>query len=225
MRNWSNKFGRLNENLRLDVIILKATFIGLTTLSVWLYDMSLLLKFQYKKGCVQRSQIFTNLASALNAIKNAVLKKQAAKLYGVPRATIQFRLSNKFTKASPGPPPILTASEEDTLVKWILESQKKGFPRRKDDIQATVKAFLDHHERKTPFNNNLPGNHWYEAFLKRHSELAERTAEAVTQSSACVSAQDLKTWFYDIKVYLISKGYDSILDEPRRILEMRPVFC
>ncbi|KAK9680225.1 CENP-B N-terminal DNA-binding domain [Popillia japonica] len=70
---------------------------------------------KYKKKYTEK-----DVASTLNTIKNGVSKEQAAKLYGVPRATIQFRLSNKFTKASPGPSPILTASDEDTLVKWIM---------------------------------------------------------------------------------------------------------
>ena len=38
---------------------------------------------------------------ALNAIKNGVSKNTASKMYGVPRATIQFRVFDKLKKNSP----------------------------------------------------------------------------------------------------------------------------
>lgn len=158
-----------------------------------------------------------DLQLAINAFKNGMSKKEASKLYHIPRATIQFRLSNKFTKITHGPAPILSQPEEKTLIEWITESHKKGFPRRKEDIQVSVKAFLDENGRKTPFKDNLPGNHWYESFLKRHPGLTERTAEAVTSSSAAISPQDLKKWFNGIMDYLKNKGYDSILNDPTRI--------
>ncbi|KAG8299336.1 hypothetical protein J6590_103626 [Homalodisca vitripennis] len=83
------------------------------------------------------------LQAALNDVKNGLLSKKAAsKKYGIPRATIQFRLSSKFTRAERGPPPILSKEEEDLLEKWIIDCSKKGFPRRKEDIQLRVQEFL-----------------------------------------------------------------------------------
>jgi len=43
------------------------------------------------------------------------------------------------------------------LENWILECSFKGFPRRKEDLQLSVKLFLDKNDRPNPFKNNLPG--------------------------------------------------------------------
>ncbi|KAJ3640323.1 hypothetical protein Zmor_003630 [Zophobas morio] len=75
-----------------------------------------------------------DICKALDAINNGFSKKKASRVVNVPRSTIQFRLSHKFKKPGPGPPPILSAEAEETLAKWILECHKKGFPREKKDL-------------------------------------------------------------------------------------------
>lgn len=57
------------------------------------------------------------LNSAIEAVKNGMPFKTAAKTFNVPRATIPFRCSNKFTKSTHGPAPVLTTDEENILVK------------------------------------------------------------------------------------------------------------
>lgn len=94
---------------------------------------------------------------ALTEIKNGAAKKSVARKYGIPRATLQFRLSSKFSKIRHGPKTYLTDEEEHQLVEWILENQRKGFPKRKIDLQLSVKEFLDASERPNPFKDNLPG--------------------------------------------------------------------
>lgn len=114
-----------------------------------------------------------SLDAAIKEVNDGVLsKKAAAKKYGVPRATLQFRLSSKFVKSSCGPSTVLSQHEEECLVKWILECARKGFPRRKDDIILSVQEFLNKNNRKTMFKDNLPGKGWYQAFFKRHPQLA-----------------------------------------------------
>lgn len=67
------------------------------------------------------------LQKALAEIKNGMSKKFASKFYGIPRSTLQFRMSTKFKKITRAPDPYLT-DEEDLLVSWIIDSHKKGFP-------------------------------------------------------------------------------------------------
>lgn len=167
---------------------------------------------KYKKRYCEEA-----VEKALEEIRNGASKKATALKYGIPRATLHFRLSEKFKKTEKGPCPILTKKEEESLVNWLLESQKKGFPRRKEDIQASVKTFLDAVERKTPFTNNVPGKNWYKAFLRRHPLLVHRTSESVTSASANVAEADIKKWFGQIESYLKEKGYFSILEDPTRI--------
>lgn len=149
----------------------------------------------------------SNLTAAVEAVVNeGMSKKSAAKKFSVSRSTLQHRLKNPDQKVSCGPAPVLSDEEEKTLEKWILESSRKGFPQRKDDLLVSVKQYLDKNERTTIFKNNYPGNivmlskflyyyhhipfisiGWYKSFMKRHPNISVRTSEHVTAASACIS--------------------------------------
>lgn len=135
-----------------------------------------------------------DLKLALQDIRGGLSKKAASKKYNIPRSTLQFRLSSKFSKSSMGPSPILTDNEEQLLVKWIIECSRKGFPQRKLDVQLSVKEFLTVDERENPFKDNMPGDGWFRAFLRRHPELSIRTSESVTSASAVVGEADIRKW-------------------------------
>lgn len=157
------------------------------------------------------------IQEALNEIKRGMCKKTVAKKFGIPRSTLQFRLSDKFKKIRHGPNTYLTAEEEEIIVSWILDSCRKGFPRRKDDIVASVKKFLDENPRNTPFHDNTPGKRWFQSFLIRHPILTRRTSEAVTNASSNVSESNIRKWFNDIEQYLHEKGYFEILQDATRV--------
>ncbi|KAG5893479.1 hypothetical protein JTB14_031257 [Gonioctena quinquepunctata] len=144
-------------------------------------------------------------------------KREACRKYKIPRATLQFRLSEKFTKSSHGPLPILTTHEEAILVEWIKDCQRKGFPRRREDIQISVKQFLDDSPRENPFKNNLPGDGWYKALMKRHPDLTTRKSEGVSAASSAISEQDIRKWFDGIHSYSSQKGYSEVLEHPERL--------
>ncbi|KAG5868270.1 hypothetical protein JTB14_032985 [Gonioctena quinquepunctata] len=155
--------------------------------------------------------------AALKDINYGMPKKQPAMKYGIPRSTLQFRLSDKFTKIEHGPRTYLTRDEENLLESWILESHRKGFPKRKDDIQASVKSFLNNHPRSTPFKDNLLGEHWYQCFLQRYKKLSNRIPEAVTNASGNISESDIRKGFKNIEIYLKEKKYFDILEDPTRV--------
>lgn len=158
------------------------------------------------------------LQKALEEIRSGAPKKSTAKKYNIPRATLQFRLGDAFKKVSKGPSTILSKDEETKIVNWIVESQKKGFPKRKIDIQVSVQQFLNGSNKKIGlFKDNFPGCKWYKCFLRRHPILTQRKAEAVTAASASVSEQDIKKWFNDIYTYFQEKGIQDILQDPSRI--------
>ncbi|KAF2898011.1 hypothetical protein ILUMI_08165 [Ignelater luminosus] len=78
---------------------------------------------RYKRNYDER-----DIEQAVEAIKKGLSKKQASKEYGIPRATLQFRLSNKFKKTGHGPTPILTQDEEELLkIDNIKENENEDF--------------------------------------------------------------------------------------------------
>lgn len=158
-----------------------------------------------------------DLERALEAIQKGMSKREASKRFGVPRGTLQFRLRGNITKTRPGPPTVLSNAEEDTLVEWIIESSRKGFPRRKEDLLKSVADFLKKSPRTNTFIDNKPGEGWYKLFLKRHPEIVHRTAEAVTSASANVSEGNIKKWFLQIETMLKEEDLFEILKHPNRI--------
>lgn len=57
------------------------------------------------------------IAQAVQAVKSGMPKLKASKIFGIPRATIQFRMGDKFKKPGYGPETYLTTEEEKTLVE------------------------------------------------------------------------------------------------------------
>lgn len=157
------------------------------------------------------------LQLALERIRNGMSIHQASKMYNIPRGTIQNRLHNRVKKNITGPPSILNLNEELAIVQWLISNHEKGFPRRKQDVQAAVKEFLDKSPRPNPFKNNMPGDKWYAAFLKRNPVLAVRTPEPVTDASSKVSENDIRKWFEQIQEYMNKKNYAEIVDHPERV--------
>lgn len=166
----------------------------------------------YSKGYSE-----SELDKALEAIKNGMGKLTAAKKFNIPRATLQFRLSKEFVKSRPGPDTVLSSQEENQLVQWIIESCRKGFPRRKEDIIQSVKLFLIANPRSNSFIENTPGEGWYKLFLKRHPEIALRTSEAVTSASSKISESNIRSWFTQIENYLKENNLFHILSDPSRV--------
>lgn len=97
-----------------------------------------------------------------NAIKfienNEGSIRQAAKKFGVPRSSVQFKIRHPNTKFKSGPDPVLTENEETELCNFIIQQSKRGFPRKKEDIQVCVKDFLKKNPRPNTFRNNKPGD-------------------------------------------------------------------
>ncbi|XP_030752340.1 uncharacterized protein LOC115879587 [Sitophilus oryzae] len=166
------------------------------------------------------SQKYTedDVQKALTAINNGTSQRKAALQFKVPRATLQFRASENFhDKTTRGPNPILSLDEETRLKDWICACQKKGFPLRIEDVQHSVKGFLDAYPRENPFIDNMPGKGWYRSFLKRNPEVTLRTPEAITAASSNISEKDIRKWFSGVEQYLDQKGYYDILKDPSRI--------
>ena len=151
------------------------------------------------------------MQEALDAISKGMKVGRAATQFQIPRSTLRFRLGPNFrNKTSKGPKKVLSTNEEDTLVQWLIECQKKGFPKTALDLQSSVKAFIENDKRPYPSTDNCPGRGWCRAFFKRHPQLVTRTPEGVTSASACVSEADIRGWFASIETLLKEEGLFEI---------------
>lgn len=116
-----------------------------------------------------------------------------------------------------GPNTILSKEEENWLVTWIIHIGNRGFPVTKDQLLDSVKMLIKKLKRESPFKDDRPGRHWYEAFLKRHPQLSLRTPQNLTKSRASVTEAKIRSWFQEVKTYLKDSNCLDVCHDPRRV--------
>lgn len=155
------------------------------------------------------------MALALDEIKQGYKVYTAAKKHNVPESTLRSEIKEKYSNKSPGPTPILTTSVKNKLVEWILQRSINGIPVTKGQLCCTVKMLCDTLNVKTPFPNNMPGDGWFKAFMRRNSQLANIVSEHVNFNRGKVSEEELRSWYQRQISYLQSKDLKKI--SPTRI--------
>ncbi|XP_062536168.1 uncharacterized protein LOC134205175 [Armigeres subalbatus] len=176
-----------------------------------------------KNRSKQKQYPESNLNHAVAAVKSKMMTLgKAASHYGIPKGTLHFRLSSKWSGKIPrGPKPVLSQHDENKLAQWIKEMEKRGFPCTKDALFSRVKTFLDSTNRDTIFKDNTPGYKWLELFLKRRGvidALSIRKPENISHAAATVCESDIRKWFQLIGDYVAKENLSDILKDPRRIL-------
>ena len=60
------------------------------------------------------------MAAAISLVRGGMPQSRAAKLFGVPRSTLQDKVKGRVPEepTRPGPAPVLTQAEEKTLVNY-----------------------------------------------------------------------------------------------------------
>jgi hypothetical protein len=94
-----------------------------------------------------------DLDAALAAVERGEMSIRAAvKEFGVPRTTLQDRISGKSGDAV-GRPTVLLAEEEVLLVERIILMGTWGFPLNKHDVASLIQAYLNHQGKTTRYKN------------------------------------------------------------------------
>ncbi|XP_072398392.1 uncharacterized protein [Diabrotica undecimpunctata] len=158
------------------------------------------------------------MAKALLAAKMGMPVATASKRFGVPRITLR----NKLKGISPevcnmGPATVLTADEEDLIVKWIIDIARAGFPVTKQCLVDTVTKLIKELDRKTPFTEGTPGKKWFHSFLNRHPNISLKTSEKLTGYRGQLTEIDIRNWFQEVSNYFKDNGYSDILKHAHRI--------
>lgn len=161
-----------------------------------------------------------HLTNAMAAIRNGMKIREASRVFGVPRGTLQDRLHSRVPEVprKMGPDTILSKEEETAIKDWCVALAKSGFPLKSDDLLNTVYNIISEDKRPNPFVNNRPGKKWFQSFLKRNPELSERTPENISKGRAAVTEEIIRKWFADLQKHLEDKGASDILTQPDRIL-------
>src|SRR6266700_479668 len=82
---------------------------------------------------------------AISAYKNGQIPSisEAARTFEVPRTTLHYRIQGRVTSTAKNQKQHqLTPSEEESLVKWILDLDKRGRPPRHAYVQSMANHIL-----------------------------------------------------------------------------------
>jgi hypothetical protein len=106
---------------------------------------------------------------------------QASALYKIPVSTLNRWVAEggaRIVKEKT----VLTALEEERLVRYMLRMSEMGLGLRPVDVCAAVLELAA--DRPTPFGKKGPGRDWMEGFLDRHPELSLRHAQRLSRARA-----------------------------------------
>ncbi len=129
---------------------------------------------------------------------------KASRKWNVPRITLRDIKNGLYALAGkPGPSPVLTNTEEELLCEWLFELCRRGFPINKRCLLDSVQKIVFEDGRETPFTNNRPGEGWFQAYMKRHPQLAQRNAEAICRARGALMEGCIRGWFRDVEHFLL----------------------
>ena len=126
-----------------------------------------------KKDPLKSAQIEGKIELAIADLKNGKIRsiREAARIYVIPRTTLQDRINGiKYRQITRANHHILTQSEEDSLVKWVLDLDKRGLPPRHSLVREMVNYLL--------LQRNKPqiGKNWITRLIKRRPEIDSKFA-------------------------------------------------
>ncbi|EIT76332.1 hypothetical protein AO1008_11411 [Aspergillus oryzae 100-8] len=99
-----------------------------------------------------------------------VIGKRAARVFNIPRTTLQRRLSGyTFRTDTRANSHKMTSSEEESLKEWILSLDKRGAPPRPAHVREMANILLSKRDTTSP--STTVGEKWVYNFTKRTPEL------------------------------------------------------
>lgn len=167
-----------------------------------------------KKKRHEKEYSHANLEAAMKAVYSGDSIRAAAEKHCVPNTTLQRKISNSDSiYCKKGPSSVITPDTEKKIANWVVEMFYRKFPVTKARFLDEIEKYVIESELETPFKNNRPGRQWYEAFLRRHPEIAERLSQNLTTTRAKVTEADLRSWFADVKANVEKKNLLSLPPE------------
>jgi hypothetical protein len=111
---------------------------------------------------------------------------------------------------------MLSTKFELQLRNWLLEMADGNRPVLKLSLVTSVHNYCDEMAKlNQPVRK--PGKKWYRLWRKRNPDLSLQIAEPLSQGRADLSEEKIRTWFSEVKAYLIKKQLLSVFDNPSRI--------
>ena len=151
--------------------------------------------FQKQEGQIQL---------AISDLKNQKIRsvRQAAKIYNVSLSTLQNRLKGtpyRATKRANGHK--LSKFEEESLVNWILDLDKRGLPPRPTLVREMANYLLSQH------GDQQVGENWVYNLVQRRTELKSRFSQRYNYERAkCEDPKIIREYFNSVQEAILKYG-------------------
>jgi hypothetical protein len=111
--------------------------------------------------------IEADIFSALKDIKNGISQRKAAARWGIPRSTLQKRLSGSQPRSDAFESlQRLSKEQESHLVGWILVQANLDLPPTHQQVKEIASRIV-----RAGGDDQPLGKHWMEGFLRRNPEV------------------------------------------------------
>lgn len=144
---------------------------------------------------------------ALSDLKDGRIKsiRAAAKLYAIPRSTLQTRAHGQTSRVDKRPSGHkLTQTEEDSLTEWIISMDTRGAAPRPSTVRDMANILLAARSENPPAT---VGKNWPSSFINRRKELRTRFSRRYDYQSALnEDPKLLRQWFSTVQRTINEKG-------------------
>ena len=142
------------------------------------------------------------IAEAVQEYQNDSLVpvRGVAKKYKLDHTTLGRHINNLYRRCKPGPLPIFTEREEDSLMLWIEPHVDFGLSLRDIDLVRKANQLLA--SKRETEAEELPasvGQAWLEGFYDRHLILTKKKGEPTDPQRFMLSKEKLTNWFSMLK--------------------------
>ncbi|XP_043228646.1 uncharacterized protein LOC122384902 [Amphibalanus amphitrite] len=174
--------------------------------------------------------------AALEDVQQGKSTLKASKDHGVPRSSLQRRLSGQCPLKAPLGPrkPVFTPQQERQLKNHIIEMERMFFGLTQTDARRLAFQYAEKNRLNHRFKNGIAGKDWLISFLKRNKDLSLRTPEATSAARAKGFNKEVVSKFFDILVeagksvkgphvvYNVDEtGITTVQSKPSRVLAQK----
>ena len=138
-----------------------------------------------------------SLETAVEEVSRGMSVRAAARMFSIPRTTLQDHVSGKSSKVGAGAPTVLSYCEEQEIVLTCQVLSEMGFGVTRELIGVVISDYIRENSIATPFANGMPGKDWWQRFLKRWPTLTERKPQHLSTHRAQAANMETVHAFFD----------------------------
>ena len=158
---------------------------------------------------------YESMVNAVKSVQEGKGLREASRLYNVPVETLRRQVTGAVdVVCRPGPPTVLTESEEQRLAIYIADMAEMGFGLMKENVLRLAFKIVDNSGRQHP-DDGLVGRAWFEGFKSRHSNLTIRPPQTLLYNqTTCANKETIEDFFAKLG------GVLNLLSKPMQIFNI-----